>query len=166
MVVFGVFVKVASLLLFAFIGVLSLRDSEGNNAYRDAMELVKRHVFDEASISFWKSVITHSEEDSFTVIFYHARYLTNSREKLLCSHHHLTVCIFIFFDQLEEALTGFLQCFSIRGILDEGYYFIGDEYAKRKDLQSGLGFYAKALEVYLSYRFLKTAAGCSIKSYW
>lgn len=58
--------------LFASIGVLSLRFSEGNKAYNDATELVEQTAFDEAALSYWKAILSHSTEDDYTVMTFDA----------------------------------------------------------------------------------------------
>ena len=49
--------------------------------------------------------------------------------------------------QVEEAFLGLMNSYSARGMVDEGYVFVGDQYTRRKQISEGLEYYKKALEV-------------------
>jgi hypothetical protein len=49
--------------------------------------------------------------------------------------------------QIEAAFAGLMRSYSIRGMVDEGYVFVGDQYTSRKQISEGLEYYKKALEV-------------------
>ena len=49
--------------------------------------------------------------------------------------------------QVEDAFLGLMNSYSARGIVDEGYVFVGDQYTSRKQISEGLEYYKKALEV-------------------
>lgn len=59
----------------------------------------------------------------------------------------LFLSIILTMSQVEAAFMGLLESYSARGMVDEGYVFVGDQFTRRKQITEGLQYYKKALQV-------------------